>query len=77
MDRGATRRAAAWLSQREQPDQAVHERYPWLPFGALPAGAAARVPTAALSAIEARQGRRRRVQDQPRDWRGRWVREER
>lgn len=75
MDRGATRRAASWLARREQPDQAMHERYPWLPFGALPAGSASRVPSASLSAMEARLARRRRVMEQPRDWRGRWVRE--
>jgi hypothetical protein len=73
MDRQQARGAAGWLAQRERPEEGVSTRYPWLPFGALPAGVAARVPSSALSDMEARQAQRRRVYAQPRDWRGRWV----
>jgi hypothetical protein len=73
MDAGQARRAAAWLSQRVQPDQAAHDRYPWLPFGTAPTGSTGAVRAEEVTAMDARVSRRRRAQDQPRDWRGRWV----
>lgn len=77
MDAHQARRAAAWLSRRQVPEEDLHTRYPWVPARTVPAGVAGRLPTSVRSALEARQAQRQRVYEQPRDGRGRWVAETR
>lgn len=69
------RRAAGWLARRAGSADALQARFPWLPALTMPAGAiTGRLRPAEVSALKAREAHRRRVQDQPRDGRGRWIR---